>query len=144
MTKEKEEYVNKIIEKKQIVIPQAVLKESEYDIGQYLKNDVVNLLPPLKESLSRFPESFLKQLEKNEDFNITVVSRVTHYGKEGVYSKIPGSYNRVNKEIQITTRALFYDAGDFEEEFTHLMDHLLGLEREIDRGNVIFRNWYKR
>jgi hypothetical protein len=130
MGEEKRAIIDKIFSKKKINIPSNVLKESEADTRRGFKNDVALIENQLREvNFSRFPSRLLEFMTRNEDYNITVVSvvkKTDDIGRTIVESQRPGSYNRDTKILQISAWALEKDTGHFEEETTHLLDHILG------------------
>lgn len=115
-----EEVAKRLLDERRIEVSRGDWDLSDAESKELLGNRISNLTSAIQSSLSNFPPSLLKELEKASDAGVRI-RLVSGSTKTRV-----GSYDRRSRVLQFTVDTLSENTGVFEEEVVHLLDHWLG------------------
>ncbi len=117
--------IRRLLEERKINIEPTALKYSEPEVRSSFGGKIKNLESVLENSIARFPPKLLELVEESEHGVITVTHQII-VTRGAMQKELRGSYHRRTGQVLITAKAIKADNGVIEEEFLHLVDHLLG------------------
>jgi len=126
---EKKRIINNLIDNGQLLVPNSALASSDRFIRKEYPDGINQLRKETETLLSEFPSQLLKLISEESEIKIEIVpyTDVQDSAKTGaVRETIIGRYNPGTKTASINIKAIFDNQGIFEEEITHLLDHMLG------------------
>lgn len=129
ITPEKKRIINDLTNNGQLSIPNSAVTSSDRFIRREYSSGINQLRKETETLLSEFPSQLLELISKESGVKIEIIpyADVQDSAKtEAIRETIIGKYNPHTKTASVNIKAVFDNQGIFEEEITHLLDHLLG------------------